>query len=112
MIYIPVRNLRAATLFILLPDDGFQPACKLASWQHYTPLTTQAFQTDIRTQSNDLPLITTARVWLSQTHDIIQIEFRQHGGIISWGRLRIPWFEFTHSLLPFFTRMLLVVWGN
>jgi hypothetical protein len=50
---------------------GLDPAGKFAARNQHPPFTGQAFQADIRAQTNDLPLIPAAWVRFAQSHDII-----------------------------------------
>ena len=58
---------------------------KLTADQHHAPLAGLTFQTNIRAQAGDFPLVTATRVWLTQPDDIAYLQIGQHEGIITRG---------------------------
>ena len=70
-------------LFILFVfgEVGFESLCKFAAGQHDAPATAFAFQANIRTQADDIPLVRAAWMLFAQAQVIVQLQVRKHGGI-------------------------------
>jgi hypothetical protein len=57
-------------------NDRFGPTGKLAAGQHHAVTTSAAFQTNIRAQAGDIPIMPSARVWFAHSYDVVQLQVR------------------------------------
>ena len=71
-------------------DNGFESASQLAARQHHTATTSQAFEADISAKAGNLPFVAVAGMRLSQTDDVIQMQFGEHGALYHAGSLKYP----------------------
>jgi hypothetical protein len=59
--------------------EGFEATLKGAARQQYAPPTAQALESDVSAQPNDPPFVVSARMWLAQPNNVIEMHFDGHG---------------------------------
>ncbi len=64
-------------------ENGFNAVRQLAARDHHAPPTSLALQTDICPQADHQPVGSAARMGFTKPQDITNMQFSQHGAIIS-----------------------------
>jgi len=64
-------------------DKGLDAFLEFAAWQQHTMVAPAAFDADVGPQAYHPPLITSARVWFSQTNHVTQPDLHDHRSTIS-----------------------------
>lgn len=66
----------------MLGEVGFESLGELAAGQHDPSAAAQAFEADIRAQTDHIPFIRTAGMLLSQAQMIVQLQVRKHADTV------------------------------
>jgi hypothetical protein len=68
---------------MFLWDGGFQTPGEFAPGEQYAPPAAFAFQTNIRSQAGDHPLVGSAWMRFAQAQQVIQLQVGQHEAILT-----------------------------